>query len=202
MKPPLCFTMPYTVARPRPVPLPTPFVVKNGSKMRAFVSASMPRPVSRIVERHERARLDLGAVSRGLLGGDGRRSPSRSSACRRPGIASRALTTRFRITCSSCPGSAFTRASPEPYARDELDVLADEAAQHAVHVADDLVEVEDLRLQHLLAAEGEQLARERRARAARPCSISFDVVDADRSRARAAGRARGSRSRRSPSAGC
>ena len=46
MKPPLCFTTPYTVASPSPVPFPCSFVVKNGSKMRAFVSGVMPWPVS------------------------------------------------------------------------------------------------------------------------------------------------------------
>ena len=46
MSPPLCFTTPYTVARPRPVPLPSSLVVKKGSKMRDFVSSDMPQPVS------------------------------------------------------------------------------------------------------------------------------------------------------------
>ena len=32
MLPPLCFTIPYTVASPSPVPLPIGLVVKNGSK--------------------------------------------------------------------------------------------------------------------------------------------------------------------------
>ena len=41
--PPACVTMPCTIARPRPVPLPVTFVVKNGSKMRGWVSRSMPR---------------------------------------------------------------------------------------------------------------------------------------------------------------
>ena len=46
MCPPLCSTMPYTVDSPRPVPLPASLVVKNGSKMRAWVGTSMPTPVS------------------------------------------------------------------------------------------------------------------------------------------------------------
>jgi hypothetical protein len=33
IRPPLAVTMPYTVDRPSPVPTPTPFVVKNGSKI-------------------------------------------------------------------------------------------------------------------------------------------------------------------------
>ena len=45
-KPPLCFTIPYTVASPRPVPSPTALVVKKGSKMCSRVSLSMPVPVS------------------------------------------------------------------------------------------------------------------------------------------------------------
>ena len=50
-KPRLCLTMPYTVARPRPVPLPWLFVVKNGSKMCATTSGGMPMPVSVTVVR-------------------------------------------------------------------------------------------------------------------------------------------------------
>jgi len=46
MNPPACFTIPYTVASPNPVPLPVSFVVKNGSKARALVCSSMPMPVS------------------------------------------------------------------------------------------------------------------------------------------------------------
>ena len=42
----------------------------------------------------------------------------------------------------------------------QLDVLADDAAQHRADAAHDLAEVEHRRLQHLLAAEGEQLVRE------------------------------------------
>src|SRR5215470_19390098 len=38
--------MPCTTARPSPDPLPTSRVVKNGSKMRSSVAASMPCPVS------------------------------------------------------------------------------------------------------------------------------------------------------------
>ena len=46
MNPPLCFTMPYTVASPRPVPLPGALVVKNGSNTRACTSGDMPDPES------------------------------------------------------------------------------------------------------------------------------------------------------------
>jgi len=40
----------------------------------------------------------------------------------------------------------------------QRDVLADQAAKHGFHVLHDGVEVEDLGLEHLLAAEGEELA--------------------------------------------
>ena len=46
MNPPICFSVPYTIDSPSPVPLPTSFVVKNGSKIRAWVSRDMPWPVS------------------------------------------------------------------------------------------------------------------------------------------------------------
>src|SRR3974390_1651952 len=42
-----------------------------------------------------------------------------------------------------------------------LDVVIDEAAQELFHVDDDSVQVEDFRLQDLLAAESEQLTNER-----------------------------------------
>ena len=44
------FTMPYTSARPSPVPA-LPFVVKNGSKARSRTSADMPMPESRTSRR-------------------------------------------------------------------------------------------------------------------------------------------------------
>ena len=44
--PPLCLTIPNTVERPSPVPLPISFVVKNGSKIFSMISGGMPSPVS------------------------------------------------------------------------------------------------------------------------------------------------------------
>ena len=44
--------MPWTVARPSPVPLPGSLVVKNGSNRRACTSGVMPVPVSRHREHH------------------------------------------------------------------------------------------------------------------------------------------------------
>ena len=39
----------------------------------------------------------------------------------------------------------------------QLDVLADQPAEHLLHSRDDLIEVQDLGLQHLAAPKGQQL---------------------------------------------
>ena len=93
------------------MPCPAGFVVKNGSKRRACVAASMPIPC-RSTER----------TTQGPTGDARRRTcrerlPPGSSAVRivrRPpcGIASRAFTTRLRSTCSSWPASTQTTAGP------------------------------------------------------------------------------------------
>ena len=57
------------------------------------------------------------------------------------GMASRALTARFIRTCSSWPGSAWTRRGRAERAS-QLDVLADEPPQQLLHVAHQRVEVE------------------------------------------------------------
>ena len=44
--PPDCLAKPNTCASPRPEPLPTSLVVKNGSNTRASTSGVMPVPVS------------------------------------------------------------------------------------------------------------------------------------------------------------
>jgi len=51
MKPSWRLTMPNTALRPKPVPLPGGFVVKNGSKIRWRISAGMPLPVSRTMKQ-------------------------------------------------------------------------------------------------------------------------------------------------------
>ena len=95
-RPPHCSTMPWTIDRPRPVPLPIPFVVKNGSVARSSVSLSMPTPWS---TTHRRTY-----------------SPEGSGSDRQPemtmpppsGIASRAFTTRLTNASSSWVASAWT----------------------------------------------------------------------------------------------
>ena len=115
MKPPLWFTIPSTVDRPRPVPLPTTFRVKNGSKRRSFVSSSMPRPVSRIViVTNWPARAPAPSVAAAASVNVTFAVAIVSVPPR--GISSRELTTRLTITWCSWLGSASTDASVEPYA--------------------------------------------------------------------------------------
>src|SRR3990172_4421663 len=82
IEPPCCSIIPWQIASPSPVPLPTPLVVKKGSRTLARCSGGIPDPVSwtRISTCPE--------VESAVI----RTSPS-------PSIASRALVTRFRITC-------------------------------------------------------------------------------------------------------
>ena len=140
--PPLWWTMPYTDARPRPTPWSR--VVKNGSKIRASVSSSMPTPVSATTSSTEpSAALRVSIDSR---------PPS--------GIASLALTARLTITCSIWPGSA--RTVPRSGARKELelDVIAEQPLEEPADIGEHLVQVERARLQHLPPAEREQLLRQ------------------------------------------
>ena len=87
----LCLTIPNTVESPSPVPLPTSLVVKKGSKMRASVARSIPH--ARVGHGEHDVGPGPDAVVRlRVVLVELRRSPSRSSACRPCGIASRALT--------------------------------------------------------------------------------------------------------------
>ena len=82
----LC-TRPHTVLRPSPVPSSGPLVVKNGSKMRRCVSASMPIPVSLTESTPSSPSRDVAIVSV---------PPA--------GIASTALKTRLeRISSQAAP---------------------------------------------------------------------------------------------------
>ena len=64
-------------------------------------------------------------------------------------------------TCSSWPRSAFTRPRFGGTTTLDLDVLADEASQHARHPVHDVVEIEDLGNERLFAAEGQELPGQR-----------------------------------------
>ena len=73
------------------------------------------------------------------------------------------MTARFISTCSICPGSARDRAEVRRGSQSELDVLADDATQHLANPGDQLVQINDLELEDLLAAEGEKLLRQGRS---------------------------------------
>ena len=123
--------MPYTVARPSPVPFPRSFVVKKGSKMRSRVAASMPVPVSETVTTALPAAHET--VAGGIVDVDRRRG----DLSRPPhGIASRALTTRFISTWSIRAGSTVDRQRMPRERELQLDVLADHAPeQHGTNSA-------------------------------------------------------------------
>ena len=138
--PPDWLTIPYAVDRPRPVPLPCAFVVKNGSKIRARVASSIPTPVS----------LTTMATRLGAAPGRSRsvRTALVAIISRPPsGIASRALTARLRITCSSWPGSARTNGIAGSSSNCTAIFVTDHAVKHVPHLLDDHVRRDELRLQ-------------------------------------------------------
>src|SRR3989442_1185457 len=118
--------MPYTVARPSPVPLPFSLVVKKGSKMWLFVWASMPVPVSD-GEQHVRAGLGrevlrgVGFVELGVRGLD------RELAALRHGVAR--VHGQVHDHLLELTGIRLHRAHVGCERRAQLDVLADETAQ-------------------------------------------------------------------------
>ena len=146
-------------------------VVKNGSNRCWRTSSSMPTPVS---------------LTASSTCGPGAPSPCAATCC---------LVERRRCAVSivSAPPSRHRVAGVGGEVEDHLlelravgldrrevgrepdadaDVVADDPAQHRLHVGDDLVEVEHARVQHLPAAEGQQLARERRRPGAAARAIS------------------------------
>ena len=79
------------------------------------------------------------------------------------GMASRAFTTMFMMTCSRRPGSASTMSCGGGGDRDQLDVFADQPAQHLFDLQHQLVDVHHAGFERLPAAEREQLVGERAA---------------------------------------
>ena len=153
-------TIPYTVASPRPVPLPSCLVVKNGSKTRARVAASIPTPVSLTESARRSAGTSLWMAAEDSCEGQVGRLDG--EAARRAGMASLALTARFMTTCSICPGSARTGQSRGAWRDTSCTSSPISAAQHALHAVDQRVQVEHPGLEQLLSAEGEELPGERR----------------------------------------
>ena len=71
MVPPCALTMPWLTESPSPVPLPTSFEVKNGSKMRFRFSSGIPQPVSMIEISTIVDRVGAGLRATAASGGDG-----------------------------------------------------------------------------------------------------------------------------------
>ena len=69
---------------------------------------------------------------------------------------------RFNNTCSTWVGSILIIAGAADRSHPERDVFANQAREHGLVIRDRLVEVHVLRYQHLLAAERQQLLRQRR----------------------------------------
>src|SRR5215831_10195204 len=143
-EPPLCSTMPYTVLSPSPVPLPGSFVVKNGSKRCACVATSIPVPLS--VTSRRMCEPSLGRMPGGVGA-----SPARTVA---------GIDGKVHDDLLDLAGIGLDAAEAGLGQGDEIDGLADQALEHGLHARDDVVEIEDLGRQHLLAAEGEELAGE------------------------------------------
>jgi hypothetical protein len=107
--PPLCVMIPWAMARPSPVPFPISFVVKNGSNILAMVSSSIPHPESVMTTRTIWP-IGMCRVHAEQSGSHVQFSTLMVSVPP-PGMASRALTAMFMMTCSICPGSIRTLAS-------------------------------------------------------------------------------------------
>ena len=103
--------------------------------------------------RDARMRRGVGCVEKSLVGLDTEHSAVRH---RVPGVHGQIEQHLFHLR----------RVSPErgqAFERPRLDANAgiDQPAQHLLHPGDDLVQTDESRLEDLLAAEGEQLIRER-----------------------------------------
>ncbi|GJD92806.1 hypothetical protein BHAOGJBA_6366 [Methylobacterium hispanicum] len=103
--PPDCLANPITWLRPRPVPLPTSLVVKNGSKIRARSASAIPEPVS-LTDTAANGPA-LAACPR--IGGSARPPESRRVRRPSPSMASRALTAMLTNAVSNWLASARTK---------------------------------------------------------------------------------------------
>ena len=111
MPPPCPRTMPSVAASPSPRPVN--FVVKNGSKIRARVSSSMPTPSS-ATSSQTIGPLRVSGVTAApdqSSAAASRTAPRTRSVPAPSGIASVPLISRFMITCCSCERSPITGRS-------------------------------------------------------------------------------------------
>ena len=170
--PPCCPTTFDTFASPSPVPRPTAFVVKKGSNARARVSSSIPIAGVRDRQAHVAARREAGHLPR--------RPRRRASTVpveivRTPpsGIASCALTPRFRRICAIWVESARTGVATSAELEPDLHVLPDRAPQDLRARADLVGQVEVAQLEGLSPTEGQQPPRQ----VPRPLARALDLLD-------------------------
>ena len=159
--PPSCAARPWTIDRPRPVPLPTPLVEKNGSIARA--SVSLVHADAGVADGD--ADIVAGAQVRAVRGRGSIALRSHSVPPR--GMASRALIARLRIASSSWFGS--TRAGGRSGSHARLRPRSSgrsSGGSGRVMPSSSAPMSTDARLQILAPREGEQPLDQRR-RAAR-----------------------------------
>ncbi len=166
--PPLWRTMPYTVARPSPVPLAAALrgeerledVVPRGV---VHADAGVAHPQHDVGPRHGRAGIVEDDV--GVGGGDRELSASRHRVAGVHGEVDEDLLDLSPVR----PDAAELRVER----LDERHLFAEKPAEHPVHVGDDAVEVSHPWLQHLPARIRQQLPRQRRGPVGRP----FDLLE-------------------------
>ena len=145
MSPPCSLTMLYVIESPRPVPVPTSFVVKNGSKTRLAISAGIPGPVSSKTIRIRSRSSD--ETIRIFF----RASGTSSSA-------SRAFVSRLMKTCSSWMGLPCTMSASGQRSRSTSIAAQAQLLLHQRERAlDHLVDVDGLERDGSRAAERAQV---------------------------------------------
>ena len=135
-------------------------MVKNSSKMRAFVASSIPTPVSATVRAHVAGRQAGPLFGIGL--GDMRvREPDRQPAARRHRVAG--IDGEVDDDLLELSGVGTDGPQVERRVDGHRHRLAGEVPDERRDLGDRSRRVHDLRHEHLPAAEGEQLAGQRRA---------------------------------------
>ena len=155
MWPPCSCTMPCTVARPMPLPLPTSLVVKNGSNMRSSTSARMPGPVSATESSTKPPAKPWRQLAHTAPARRAARTATRQPPP--PPIASRALIARLSSTWSSCTGSTSTARTCAVELGAQLERRRQRAAQQLQRLAHRCGRASSARRAALAAAEGEHL---------------------------------------------
>ena len=150
--------MPYTVARPRPVPSPLGLVVKNGSNARSMTSWGIPVPVSltfRLTYRPGASPTRLAAWSASTLGAGGGDDELPAARHRVAGVDGQVDQDLLDLA-----GVGQHRAQPGGQVGGQLHVLAQGAQQQLLDSFDDVVEVQHAGLDDIAAGEGQQLVGE------------------------------------------